>query len=152
MASYKARRRIYTRFLLCKSGILIGVANCLAINHLAKILRVAWLVVNSAQTKLSVCLEGDFCQTRWHYQSCLVVRQLLKTAAGSRNKSPSMPQRPLSAAGIKSPDENRRLTKVRCKSAQPINREHQPIPTEQKKGMTHDQLLTVVIRYLHWPW
>lgn len=73
-----------------------------------------------------------FIKEKENLQESLHAKQLLKTAAGSRNKSPSMPQRPSSAAGIKSPDENRRLTKVRCKSAQPINREHQPIPTEQK--------------------
>lgn len=47
-----------------------------------------------------------------------------------------MPQRPSSATGIKSPDVNRKLTKVRCKSAQPMHRRLQPIPTEEKKDVS----------------
>jgi len=56
--------------------------------------------------------------------------------AGNRNKSPSVPQRPSSAEGMKSPDANGKVTKARCKSAQPMNRAHQQIPSEEKKGLT----------------
>lgn len=62
-------------------------------------------------------------------------RQLLKTTAGNRNKSPSMPQRPSSVAGINSPDEKGKVTKARCKSAQPMNRGHQQTASEEKKGL-----------------
>ena len=64
------------------------------------------------------------------------LRKLLKTATGSRNKSPSMRQRPSSAGGMKFPDSNDRVTKTRCKSAQAINRACQQIPTQEKKGLT----------------
>ena len=62
------------------------------------------------------------------------LRQLLKTTGGSRNKSPSSHQRPSSASGIKSPDENGRMLRVRCKSAQPMNRRQQQVTAQEKKG------------------
>ena len=63
------------------------------------------------------------------------LRQLLKTATGSRNKSPSMPERPSSAGGMKSLDANGKVTKTRCKSAQPMNRAHRQTLAEEKKGL-----------------
>ncbi|XP_022801682.1 serine/threonine-protein kinase Nek1-like, partial [Stylophora pistillata] len=83
-----------------------------------------------------------FIKEKENLQESLHVKQLLKTPAGSSNTSPSMPQRPSSATGIKSPDVNRKLTKLRCKSAQPMDRWLQPIPTEEKKGITQVQDVT----------
>lgn len=77
-----------------------------------------------------------FIKEKENLQESLHAKQLLKTPAGSSNTSPSMPQRPSSATGIKSPDVNRKLTKVRCKSAQPMHRRLQPIPTEEKKDVS----------------
>ncbi|XP_078363568.1 serine/threonine-protein kinase Nek1-like isoform X2 [Oculina patagonica] len=74
-----------------------------------------------------------FIKEKENLQEALHAKQLLKTTAGNRNKSPSMPQRPSSAAGIKSPDENGKMTKARCKSAQPMNRGHQQTASEEKK-------------------
>ena len=64
------------------------------------------------------------------------LRKPLQTATGSRNKSPSMRQRPSSAGGMKFPDSNGKVTKPRCKSAQPMNRARQQMPTEEKRGLT----------------
>ncbi|KAJ7380843.1 hypothetical protein OS493_007233 [Desmophyllum pertusum] len=74
-----------------------------------------------------------FIKEKENLQEALHAKQLLKTAAGNRNKSPSMHQRPSSAAGIKSPDENGKVTKARCKSAQPMNRGNQQIPLQENK-------------------
>ena len=45
-----------------------------------------------------------------------------------------MGQRPSSAGGMKFPDSNDKVTKH--KSAQPMNRARQQIPTEEKRGLT----------------
>ncbi|XP_020631009.1 serine/threonine-protein kinase Nek1-like [Orbicella faveolata] len=74
-----------------------------------------------------------FIKEKENLQEALHAKQLLKTVAGNRNKSPSVPQRPSSAEGMKSPDANGKVTKARCKSAQPMNRAHQQIPSEEKK-------------------
>lgn len=68
-------------------------------------------------------------------QEALHAKQLLKTTGGSRNKSPSSHQRPSSASGIKSPDENGRMVRVRCKSAQPMNRRQQQVAVQEKKDV-----------------
>lgn len=47
-----------------------------------------------------------------------------------------MPQRPSSAGGMKSLDANGKVTKARCKSAQPMNRGTQQIQAGEKKGLT----------------
>lgn len=60
-------------------------------------------------------------------------RQLLETAPGSKNKSPNLLHRPLSAERIRSLDENgRKGEKSRCKSAQPMNRRQREVTAEEK--------------------
>ena len=66
-----------------------------------------------------------------HSGLIFLLRQLLKTTVGNGNKSP---HRPLSAGGIKSPDENSGTARVRCKSAQPMNRGQQQVAEDEKKG------------------
>lgn len=70
---------------------------------------------------------ANFIKEKEDLQEALHARHLLKTAAGNKNKSPSMLQRPSSASGIKFPDENGRAARVRCKSAQPMKREQQQV-------------------------
>lgn len=74
-----------------------------------------------------------FIKEKENLQEALHAKQLLKTGTGIKNKSPSMPQRPSSAGGMKSLDANGKVTKARCKSAQPMNRGTQQIQAGEKK-------------------
>lgn len=98
-------------------------------------LKVIYLVSSPGLTGNCVCIGSlSFVDSQGFLFPPL--RQLLKTTGGSRNKSPSSHQRPSSASGVRSPDENGRMLRVRCKSAQPMNRGQQQVPIQEKKGYT----------------
>lgn len=78
-----------------------------------------------------------FIKEKENLQEALHAKQLLKTTPGSRNKSPNLHQRPLSAeGGTKSPNQNGTTSHAQSKSAQSRGRPEAAM-SEKKVGQTN---------------